>query len=54
MTAPHPALSPEGRGVSEAPSPSVREGAWVMVSLVALLAGFLFTAPLAAEAQAPA
>jgi len=51
MRAPHPALSPEGRGVLETPSPSLRERAWVRVSLLALLAIFLPVAPLAAEAQ---
>jgi len=51
MRAPHPALSPEGQGVLETPSPSLRERAWVRVSLLALLAIFLLAAPLAAEAQ---
>ena len=54
MTTPQPALSPEGRGVFETPSPSLRERAGVRVSVVALLAIFLLAAPLAADAQAPA
>jgi putative tryptophan/tyrosine transport system substrate-binding protein len=48
---PDPALSPEGRGVLQTPSPSVRERAGVRVPLIALLAVFLLAVPLAAEAQ---
>ena len=51
MTTPHPALSPEGRGIFETPSPSVRETAGVRVPLLALLAVFLLAVPLATEAQ---
>jgi len=51
MRTPHPALSPEGRGVSETPSPSLRERVGVRVPLIALFAVFLLAAPLAAEVR---
>src|SRR6266511_4339729 len=51
MLSPHPALSPEGTGVLQTPSPSLRERAGVRVPLIALLAVFLLAAPLAASAQ---
>ncbi len=50
-SAPHPALSPEGRGVLQTLSPSLRERAGVRVSLLALLAVLLLAAPPGAEPQ---